>query len=164
MYRDKPCIKCGEHDFYRPSPSRPLECRECPRKTSTAYYYRNRGSVLATRNYRYKQDPRGSLISDAKRRAKEKNRKFSITKADIFLPRTCPILGLFLKPSKTGKVAPNSSSIDRIDSTGGYVRENVRVISHKANTIKSNATPDDLYCVYVDSQKNQMFRKGMYHI
>jgi len=41
-------------------------------------------------------------------------------------------------------VVPNSPSLDRIDPTKGYVKGNVWIISHKANTFKSYATHEEL--------------------
>ena len=38
----------------------------------------------------------------------------------------------------------NSPSIDRIDPSKGYTKDNVWVISRRANTIKSNATVDEV--------------------
>jgi len=43
-----------------------------------------------------------------------------------------------------GKVRPNSPSIDRVSPGKGYVKGNVIVVSQKANSIKSNATPHEL--------------------
>lgn len=81
------------------------------------------------------------LLELAKGRAKAKGWEFSITIDDFKPTELCPLLGLPLDFSKRGKgPAPNSPTIDRIDPSIGYVPGNVWVISHKANTIKSNAT------------------------
>jgi hypothetical protein len=42
----------------------------------------------------------------------------------------------------------NSPSLDRIIPELGYVKGNIMVISHKANTIKSNANIEELEKVF----------------
>ena len=84
------------------------------------------------------------LFHAAKRRAKQKNLEFAISIEDIKVPSHCPMLGIPLYPT-TGKCAhANSPSIDRLDSRKGYTPENIIVISHRANTIKGNATLEEL--------------------
>jgi hypothetical protein len=41
----------------------------------------------------------------------------------------------------------NAASIDRIDSTKGYLPGNVQVISYRANILKQNATLHELKCL-----------------
>jgi hypothetical protein len=84
----------------------------------------------------------------AKRRAKEKGLEFNIDNTDIDIPILCPILGIpivkiYTKGKSTGPTS-NSPSLDRIDNSKGYIKGNVRVISHKANTMKHNATSSEL--------------------
>jgi hypothetical protein len=50
----------------------------------------------------------------------------------------CPALGVEMKD---GESAP---SLDRIDPSFGYVPGNIAVISKRANTIKTNATTDEV--------------------
>jgi hypothetical protein len=80
------------------------------------------------------QDPRSPMWSRAKYRAKQKSLDFNITKEDIVIPDTCPLLGTPMK----------SPSLDRIDSTKGYIKGNVWVISNRANTLKNDATLKEL--------------------
>jgi hypothetical protein len=47
----------------------------------------------------------------------------------------------------------NSPSIDQIVPGGGYVPGNVRIISWKANRLKSNATIDDLEAILAYMKK-----------
>ena len=93
----------------------------------------------------------GIMLRGTKSRAKAKNLDFNITKSDIHLPNKCPILGIELHIGK-GKSTPNSPTIDRIDSSKGYIKGNVQIISHRANTMKSDATLDEirLLCTYME--------------
>jgi hypothetical protein len=57
----------------------------------------------------------------------------------------CPVFGwpLFLG-KRNGHVNPASPSLDRIDHTRGYEPGNVRIISFRANTLASDASPEEL--------------------
>jgi hypothetical protein len=85
------------------------------------------------------------MLRDARYRAKRDGIAFDISLEDLLMPAVCPILGIPLK-AKTGSPGAhaNSPSIDRIDSSRGYLRGNVWVISHKANTLKGNGTLEQL--------------------
>lgn len=43
-----------------------------------------------------------------------------------------------------------SPSLDRLDSSKGYVKGNVRVISKRANQLKNNATVEEMRMVLAD--------------
>lgn len=58
-------------------------------------------------------------------------------------PERCPVFGFLLEAGRCG-FNPKSPSADRIDPTQGYVRNNLQVISFKANAMKANATADEL--------------------
>jgi hypothetical protein len=81
----------------------------------------------------------------AKSRAKKKGIDFNLELSDVIIPEFCPVFGVPLEKAK-GKSATrdNSPSLDRIHPEKGYVKGNVWVISNKANTIKSNATIEEL--------------------
>lgn len=64
----------------------------------------------------------------------------------------CPVLGIPIFSGR-GKQIDNSPNLDRIVPEKGYVPGNVRVISAKANRIKSNATAEELKLVWEDLQK-----------
>jgi hypothetical protein len=72
-------------------------------------------------------------------RCRNKNIVFNLTKDDIKVPRLCPILGLEIKRG-TKTFIDTSPSLDRIDINYGYIPENVRIISWRANKLKNDAT------------------------
>jgi hypothetical protein len=87
--------------------------------------------------------PERFMVSGAKQRAKQRNLEFCLAPEDISIPDTCPLLGIKLERS-SGKMSPSSPSLDRIDPRRGYTKDNVWVISQRANVIKNDATPSEL--------------------
>jgi hypothetical protein len=90
-----------------------------------------------------RKNPLSIRLQHAKRRAKLKNIPFNITISDLKIPEKCPILGMTLVVNES-YAKENSISLDRIVPELGYVKGNVAVISYKANTIKNNATIEEL--------------------
>ena len=87
------------------------------------------------------------LFNSARQRAKRDNIEFSITSDDIKIPDYCPCLWIPLVKmigNNNGKRNDSSPSLDRVDSTRGYVKDNVSVISWRANRLKHNATMHEL--------------------
>lgn len=67
--------------------------------------------------------------------------EFSLTWGDLDWPINCPAIGIPIDYYvSAGGRSENSCSFDRIDSTQGYVKGNVRVISWRANRIKNDGT------------------------
>jgi hypothetical protein len=89
-----------------------------------------------------------SLLIHAKYRSRVKGHEVTIEESDIDIPIICPILGIpiFVEGRINVRAGPsdNSPSLDRIDNTKGYIKGNVQVLSHKANTMKGSASPEDL--------------------
>ena len=83
--------------------------------------------------------PKRELVRKARQRAKKNALPFTITEHDFEYPTHCPVLGIELHPG-TGKQTDSSPSLDRTRPALGYVPGNVRVISYRANTLKSSAT------------------------
>jgi hypothetical protein len=97
----------------------------------------------ATKVYREKH-PERIMLYNAKYRAKRFSVPFSLTEADVPIPKFCPILGLKLEKQRDVH-KNNSPSIDRINPKRGYVRGNVQVVSHRANYIKNNETDPKVF-------------------
>lgn len=92
---------------------------------------------------RREQNPIKYLLRQAKYRAKKKGIEFSLKYEDLIIPEFCPVFGFRLGFSK-GRRQAFSYSIDRLDNSKGYTKENTRVISWKANQYKGNLTIEDV--------------------
>jgi hypothetical protein len=88
-----------------------------------------------------KENPNKKLHYAAKARAKARGLDFTIEIKDIVIPDFCPLLNI---PILIGKDKQNSPSLDRIDSSKGYTKDNIQVISWRANWLKNNATIEEL--------------------
>lgn len=137
-------------------------CKACQKTYSAQQYQKHKAKVnarsadwrkahpdkardLACRSH--ERNYANRMWAAARRRAAKKGVPFTITPSDITLPEYCPVLGLKLDYSvgtKGRKASHNSPNLDRRLPELGYVPGNVLVISKKANTIKSNATPEEL--------------------
>lgn len=92
---------------------------------------------------------RGYMIRNSKSRARQLGLEFDITFEDFELPKYCPLLNIPLKfRGDEGMNENNRASLDRIDNTKGYVKGNVWVVSMLANSMKNQATLDqlELFC------------------
>lgn len=144
----KHCPKCDTDkepdDFYKNKSTKSgysSYCKPChwetsnqsPNRKSVASHYYHKAKAANPAKYLYKQ---------AKHRAKwdYDNIEFSISIEDIKIPETCPYLGVKLDTSNKD----TSPSLDRIDSSKGYTKDNIQVISYKANRMKSDATEREL--------------------
>ena len=88
---------------------------------------------------RREENPEARLLSYSKKSSKARGLDHEITIEDIHIPEVCPILQCPMV-----FCTPYAPSIDRIDSKLGYVKGNIQIISWRANTMKSNATKEEL--------------------
>ena len=130
------------------------------KRNSLDYYNSNKEAVLeSVKKYRdskreliqekgreyYRRKIKNRMLNAARARSKSKNLDFSIDETDFDIPEKCPLLGIDLFIADGRKAVKNNSpSLDRIDSKKGYVKGNVWVISHRANTIKSDACVEEI--------------------
>jgi hypothetical protein len=80
------------------------------------------------------------LYRNAKYRAAKNGLVFSIQVSDIKISSTCPVLGIPLTRNKSKGWCDSSPTLDRKDSSLGYVPGNIRVVSWRANKLKSDGT------------------------
>ena len=102
----------------------------------------NKDWYQSSRKVKFTNNPQHYLWYVARTRSRQNGAEFTIIKEDVIIPEVCPILGLIL--TKGDGYLPNAMSLDRVDNTKGYIPGNVRVISRKANLMKSNLTIDIL--------------------
>lgn len=102
---------------------------------------------------RNKQDKRYKIWCNVKKRAKQKGIVFTLNIKDIpIIPKFCPILNLKIKSNNVNSPLDSSPSLDRINPKLGYIKGNVRIISNRANRIKSDATLEELRLILKDGE------------
>lgn len=107
-----------------------------------SYYSSKKGKVIKT-------------LNNIKTRAKRKGLAFDLDLDYLtdLMTENCPVFGFPLawdvlhKNNSCGHATFDSPTVDRIDSTKGYIKGNVVWISHKANSIKNSATYEELFKV-----------------
>ena len=134
----KQCRSCGVEkplsEFYsspRNKSGVKTECKSC--------YNAKRSNYRPPTQY----TPEQKMLKRSKSRALQKGYEHNLDLSDIAIPTHCPLLGIKLEVG-VGGCTPYSPSLDRIDPNKGYIKGNVWVISNKANSIKNNATPEEL--------------------
>lgn len=128
------------------------------------YYENNKKSILANKRRGYHKNKvlkgypsyKGGVSVDkpkeyvlfmsAKHRAKKKGLPFEIDIDDIIIPETCPVLGIKLCIDNR-KTNGDSPSLDQKKAGLGYTKDNIQIISWRANKIKSDATIEEIEAV-----------------
>lgn len=135
------------------------ENREHLLQKSKEYYENNKDKVLARmsnqRYDKYHDDPETDLlkqqdwkrnnvekylVQSARARSKKYGIPCTITYKDVIVPEKCPYLDVELIPF-SGWTSP---SLDKIVPELGYVAGNIQVISTLANTMKNQASIEQL--------------------
>lgn len=132
-YRSKPENAAKEREYQREYRSRPEV------KARNSEFARSEARKAWKRAYRQRrmvEDRVRYVLEKLKQRAKLRKLEMTLTEADIEIPTVCPVFGVTLVWGDRWL----SPSVDRLDNSKGYVKGNVRVISRKANTLKSDAT------------------------
>jgi isopropylmalate/homocitrate/citramalate synthase len=153
------CKKCQQEKPFTDFPpekrvktGRRIICKRCDadakklkddqkRKENSVEYYSKKREYHREYNREYKRRERleKSMYYSAKARSKKHNIPFEISISDIIIPEKCPILQV--KMYSRSEYAP---SLDQIIPGIGYTKNNIMVISKKANLMKSNASMHEL--------------------
>jgi len=91
----------------------------------------------------WKHKPRQHMLMNSKQRAKASGIEHTLVLEDIIIPDVCPVLGIKLVLGSRREHG-NAPSIDRIDNTKGYTKDNIMIISCRANLLKRDATLEEL--------------------
>lgn len=86
------------------------------------------------------------MLYEARSRAKKFGLPFNLEESDIVIPSNCPVLGIPIERGN-GKLVRGSPTLDRLIPELGYTKGNVAVISFRANSLKSNASAEELETV-----------------
>jgi hypothetical protein len=145
MPQSRKLCKCGTILDTKATQCRP--CAKARAKKKRDELLANGASKQDAYNYTWRlKNPSSYLLQTAKSRAKSYGFEFDLTIEDIIIPEVCPVLGipLFIRLSSRGSGKnPNNPSLDRIDSSKGYIKGNVQVISWRANDLKKNGTLEE---------------------
>ena len=108
-------------------------CYECVQKASNSCYHKTRTSP---------EKRKQQILTRIKQRALRNGIEFNLTVDDVTWSTHCPIFGYELSYYETDK--DRSVSIDKNDPTKGYIKDNVVVMSLRANRAKWNLTLEEI--------------------
>jgi hypothetical protein len=139
-------------------------CSECKKQIDKNYKENNKEHIkeyhkkytkenysTEKRRQKYIDNVELELYHHAKHRAKQKEMEFNITKDDIIIPERCPVFDIPI----TFENKDNVPTLDRIDSSKGYIKGNIQVICFKANRLKNNSTIEELKKIISYMELNQ---------
>ena len=123
-----------------------VACRKCSRETQMEYRLQN---------------PKAYILARVRGNAKSTGRECSLQLEDIpNIPEFCPVLPWIRLEYEVGGMGlgmtgrkDSAPSLDRIDRSIGYVKGNVRVVSWRANSLKKDATDQELFALGEDARK-----------
>ena len=123
--------------------------REANIERIKAYREANKEKIAARQKAYRAANKEKTMLNTARKRAKKNNIPFNLTedylKSIYPSDMICPVLGFEMSMGLDGNGWTDTSpSLDRIIPEKGYVQGNVVVVSMRANTIKRDATPEEL--------------------
>lgn len=156
----RPCGTCGEmlpasseHFYPKNEGGLSSECRDCFRRRSS--------KNQKTRHHAGGEDYHLSyLMRGVRHRARKASIECDIDAGflKILLSEQnglCAVSGIPLTFTKGQGHIPTNASVDRIDPTKGYAKDNIQLVAHQVNTMKSNLSFDQLivWCQLILNEK-----------
>jgi hypothetical protein len=161
----KVCSKCKQEkpldEFFanaRSKDGRRTDCKLCQSTVAKLWTERNADKIKQSyKEYRSRpenkkrhadqernrrlRNPQKSLFLRVRRRCKDENIPFHLTLEDIVIPTHCPVFGTPISLSDRDFWP----TVDRINPKGHYTKDNIVIMSMRANRLKSDATLEELY-------------------
>lgn len=134
-------------------------------KTNYIQFYKKRQEYKKTlsfktresnkRNNRKIQNPSLFIWKNLQKKCKKNKIDFNLDVDDIIIPKICPVLKIPILLIGNPTKCPNLAVIDRIDNNQGYVKNNICVISNKANWLKKHGSLEDFKQIlnYMENNK-----------
>lgn len=118
------------------------------------YQASHRQEMKNQRHAKRLDDPASAILWRSRGNAKVRGISNTLKLKDIpDIPEFCPVFPWIRLEYRVGsKRSDNSPSLDRIDNTRGYEAGNVRIVSHRANNLKSDATLQEIEHLFIDAR------------
>lgn len=146
VYHEVKC-DCGEVFWIRSNAwGEQIQCKKCDsqEKLKLAHKAQQKKAFIPGG---VSQTIEATLLYSARRRAFHSGIDFKLALADIKIPKYCPVLCFrldgSLRSSKSHNPRFNAPSLDRLNSNLGYTKDNVKVISYRANVLKKDGTASE---------------------
>jgi len=151
---ERKCLNCGE---VIPEERR-SDVKWCSNRCGNAFrrkdHYKKNPEYYARKRLEADSKVENRILTRIKSRAKRDGIQFDLDLEDIIVPIKCPVLGIqIITIPRGGCNQYGSPSVDRIIPELGYTKGNIRVISGRANLLKSNATVEELEKVLEDLRR-----------
>lgn len=133
FYNGKPC----KYGHLSKRITRSSLCYECSQKASLKCYYSTKLDLDKRKH---------QILNRLKNRAIRDGEAYDLTVDSVYWPTHCPVFGYELSYEVADK--DRSVSFDKHDPKKGYTRENVVVMSLRANRAKWNLNVDEVKVLY----------------
>ena len=148
LYKEGKTLFCkthGWHEKWRVHTGNNVQCNKCSS---------DRQKVAR------EKEPIKFIFKDARQHAKAKNREFTITLDDLFnvlikQDNKCSLTGVSFS-------AENKPSLDRIDSSKPYLKDNIKIVIFMYNVCKSEFSHEDvvIFCRALKENEDGKIQKS----
>lgn len=143
----KYCKYCGK-EFESNNKLKLYCCTACSNRMTKQRFKQNHPHHERDRNRKRRTTVEGykyQWLAKIKCKCKKLDLPFDLTIDDLDIPEYCPVLGIKINFNHGHSgYFDDSPSVDRIIPELGYTKDNIKIISNRANLLKNNATIEEL--------------------